>query len=94
MRSGSPNVGKGPYLLACALLLFAAQGCGSVEEDVLSNAEREEVAQRYADSVRTISARVDSLCLVNRPGVIAHLADSLVELRLADIERQKSQIEQ
>ena len=72
------------------LLALLVGACGSEGPRPLSAAEREEVAARYADSVRALSAPVDSACARGREARVSYLADSIYELRLADIARERS----
>ena len=67
--------------------------CASAEEPPLSAAERETVAKTYADSVRVLTAPVDSACEADKPTLVTHLTDSLYNLRLADIEAQQKVVE-
>ena len=67
----------------------AAGACADAEEPPLSAAERETVAKAYADSVRALTAPTDSACAADRPTLVAHLTDSIYNLRLADIEAQQ-----
>ena len=88
MRGGIRD--RGTCTLALALTLAA---CGPEGEAPLSADEREEVARLYADSVRALTDPTDSACRARRPRLTQALADSLYELRLADIERQETVIE-
>ena len=71
------------------LLALGAVACADDQRDELTQAEREQVSQAYADTIRAIANAIDSTCRVERPALVARLADSLVEVRLADIERQQ-----
>ena len=88
MRGGR-GAGALRYLGAVLVGLTLA-ACGAEEEPPLDAEEREEVARVYADSVRALTDRADSTCRAERPRLTQHLADSLYELRLADIERQEA----
>ncbi len=66
----------------------ASVGCGERAEAPLTNAERELVAQGYADSVRATATLTDSLCELRQADLVSYFADSLYEVRLGDIERQ------
>ena len=79
-RAGGIALGIGLLLVACA----------ETEEPPLTADEREEVARVYADSVRALTEAVDSACRARRPQLTLDLADSLYEVRLADIERQEA----
>lgn len=67
-------------------------GCGEPEERPLSAAERRQVSQRYADTVRAITPLVDSLCEADHDALVAALADSLFAERVADLERQSKRL--
>ena len=71
----------------------AAGACGGGGEPPLSAVERETVAKAYADSVRALTAVVDSACAADTPGLVAQLTDSLYALRLADIEAQRKVVQ-
>ncbi len=71
--------------------------CGACEQEVerpLNAQERKVVSQRYADTVRTLTPIVDSLCYANRSALVAHLADSLYADRVVDLERERKQVVQ
>lgn len=82
---------RGPWvaLLAGAGLLA---GCSDPDGRPLSAAERREVSQRYADTVRAITPLLDSLCASNHEALVAELADSLYRERVADLERQAKRL--
>lgn len=71
------------------LLGVVAVACGDERAPSLTQTERQLLSTGYADSIRTISARVDSLCEADMSSLTAYLADSIYEVRLADIERQQ-----
>ena len=87
MRRGTRWVG---WLMCCGVV---AGACAEAEEPPLSAAERETVAKAYADSVRALTAPVDSACAADSPDLVAYLTDSLYNLRLADIEAQQKVVE-
>lgn len=75
-------------LLAASVLVLAT-ACRDSSEPPLSALERETVAQAYADSVRAIASPLDSACEARQADLVAYFADSIYEVRLADIERQR-----
>ena len=90
IRRAPPRRFRHVVTLGALALCGGSVACGSEGTDQLTAAEREEVAQRYADSVRAISASTDSACARAREARVARLADSIYEVRLADIERERS----
>ena len=78
--------------LAACLALGAAAACGDPDGRPLSAAERREVSQRYADTVRAVTPLVDSLCAANHVALVARLADSIYRERVADLERQAKRL--
>ena len=77
----------------CLTVCWGASACAEAEEPPLSAAERETVAKAYADSVRVLTAPVDSACEADKPDLVAHLTDSLYGVRLADIEAQQKVVQ-
>ena len=76
----------GKWVAVGALALVA---CADRGEPPLTSDEREAVARVYADSVRSLTAPLDSLCDARMPALARRLADSLYDLRIADIERRR-----
>ena len=74
-------------VLTAGLLLPSLIACGEHEERKLSQSERRQVSQRYADSVRYLSPLVDSACVADKPALAAALADSIYAVRLEDLRR-------
>ena len=79
-------------LAALLALGGALAGCGDDEGRPLSSSERRAVSQRYADTVRAITPVVDSLCEAHHDALVAALADSLLDERVADLERQAKRL--
>ena len=78
------------YWLCYSLLVLSAVACGDDDADrPLNQQERKIVSQLYADSVRTLTPIVDSLCTANRDALVAQLADSIYAERVLDIQRQR-----
>ena len=75
--------------VVAAIAMVLASACESDTERPLSNQERKQIAQRYADTVRTLTPIVDSLCRVQQPALVAQLADSIFAVRRDDLERQR-----
>ena len=67
--------------------------CSNDKPRSLTAAERKQVSQRYADTVRMLTPIVDSLCQANRQALILQLSDSLYAERVADLERQRQRFE-
>jgi len=81
-------------ILFVFLLSVASSACNDQKEQPLSSAARKTVSQRYADSVRTLTPIVDSLCKVNQNALISELTDSIYKVRIADLERQRKRFQQ
>ena len=77
-------------LLAGALTLtLTLPACTDDPARPLSSAERKAIASAYADSVRLLTPRYDSLCEATFDAQVATLADSLFRDRRDDLERQQ-----
>lgn len=80
------------------VLLFAFclawSACEDQKEKPLSPTERKLVSQGYADTVRVLTPIVDSLCEVQKEALISHLTDSLYNVRIADLNRQRKRFQQ
>ena len=70
------------------LIGLSLSSCEGDQDRDLTNLERQELSVLYTDSVRVLTSRMDSLCAANLASEVQRLADSLVELRLRDIENQ------
>lgn len=80
------------------LLLFVlcaiASACEDSSEKPLNSEARKAISQRYADTVRVLTPIVDSLCTANQEQLATQLADSLYEVRIADLNRQRKRFQQ
>ena len=81
-------------LLFLFALCLAASACDDGSEAPLNAEARKAISQRYADTVRVLTPIVDSLCTANKEKLVAHLADSLYEVRIADLNRQRKRFQQ
>lgn len=77
-------------LLAC-LTSFA---CDDQTERPLNASARKLVSQGYADTVRSLTPIVDSLCELNQDKLVAELTDSLYQMRIDDLNRQRKRFQQ
>jgi len=77
-------------LLAC----LASMACDDQKERPLSAKSRKLVSQGYADTVRKITPIVDSICEANQDKLVAELTDSLYNVRIADLNRQRKRFQQ
>jgi len=82
------------YALFILMLGVTAVGCENSKERPLSASSRKVVSQRYADTVRTLTPIVDSLCDLNREALVAQLSDSLYKVRIEDLNRQRKRFQQ
>jgi len=76
------------------ILCLASSACDDQKESPLSANARKLISQGYADTVRILTPIVDSLCTANKPTLVAHLTDSLYNVRIADLNRQRKRFQQ
>ena len=75
--------------LTAGVVLLLVSACREPTERPLTARERQEVSQRYADTVRLLTPIVDSLCEAGRPALVAAYVDSMYASRVAELQRQR-----
>ncbi|MFK8056059.1 MAG: hypothetical protein AB8F78_08075 [Saprospiraceae bacterium] len=81
-------------LLILFALCIASSACEEQKEKPLNAATRKLVSQGYADTVRILTPIVDSLCELNQEKLVAELTDSLYNVRITDLNRQRKRFQQ
>lgn len=71
--------------LICLTVLYGA--CTGSSDDKLSTLERQAVDTLYTNEIKILRPLLDSVCYVRQDSIISKVADSLVKVRMAEIDR-------
>lgn len=75
------------YLVFYFTLALFCGACTASSDDKLSVTERQMVDTLYTNRVKELRPLLDSICEVQQDSLVARVADSLIQVRMAEIDR-------
>ena len=75
------------YLVFTIGLLTLSTACTKDAADKLNPAERQAVDTLYTNELKVLRPLLDSICEVRQDSIILRVADSLVRVRMEEIDR-------